>query len=271
MRRATLALAFTLVAIAIVGGAYGSAPLPATPPAGDFVPTIDNPYYPQKPGTKRVYTGETDDGETIRVEVNVTHKTKRVLGITATVVEDYVTIDGEPEERTFDWYAQDRYGNVWYLGEDSRDYVDGEWVRSPGSWEAGIDGARPGIIMLANPKVGDEYKQELYVGHAEDEARVLALDERVRVPYGRRFKNVLKTLESTPLEPDVAEHKFYAKGVGEIRTRHLDSAEFTELVSMEPSAASTGSGQAEPGPRDDHRGARAGRPTDARARHPRRS
>jgi hypothetical protein len=150
-------------------------PIPTLPPPADFVDDVDNPFFPLEPGTTFTYTGQ-EEGTPRKVAVFVTHKTKKILGINATVVLDQVRVDGQPEEKTFDWYAQDRDGNVWYLGEDSSDYVNGKWVRSDGSWEAGVDGVRAGIVMEANPQAGDVYRQEYYAGHAEDMAKVIDTD-----------------------------------------------------------------------------------------------
>jgi hypothetical protein len=178
----------------------------------DFVAEIDNPYFPLKPGTTFIYQGETEDG-TERNEVAVTDKTKNILGVTCTVVWDKVWLEGELIEATYDWYAQDKGGNVWYFGEDSKEYENGKVVSAKGSWEAGVDSAKPGIIMKANPQIGNSYRQEYYKGEAEDMAEVLSLNESVSVPYGS-FENCLKTKDWTPLEPDVVEHKYYAPGVG---------------------------------------------------------
>jgi hypothetical protein len=183
----------------------------------DFVPVIDNPYLPLRPGTTLVYEGMSG-GEREVVKVTVTDDTKRILGITATVVRDQVFVEGKLAEDTFDWYAQDRQGNVWYLGEDTKEYEDGKVVSTEGSWEAGLDGAQPGIIMLADPQVGDTYRQEFYEGEAEDIARVLALDASVTVPHGS-FDGVLRTEDWTPLEPKIRENKFYARGIGVVFER----------------------------------------------------
>jgi hypothetical protein len=189
---------------------------PRFDPAG-FVRTIDNPFFPLVPGTTLVYEGMSG-GERETVTVTVTDETKEILGITATVVQDRVFVDGTLAEDTFDWYAQDRQGNVWYLGETTKEYEDGKVVSTEGSWEAGVDGAQPGIIMLADPQVGDTYRQEFYEGEAEDVARVLALDESVTVSHGS-FDGVLRTEDWTPLEPKIRENKFYARGIGVVFER----------------------------------------------------
>jgi hypothetical protein len=158
---------------------------------------------------------ETDaQGHRTRDVVRVTHRTKRVAaGIVARVVHDRATQHGQVVEDTFDYYAQDAKGNVWYLGEDTTEFENGEPVSKEGSWEAGMDGAKPGIVMLAHPRVGRRYKQEDYPGHAEDRAKILSRGEQVDVPAGH-YRHVLLTKEYNPLEPRVNEYKFYARGVG---------------------------------------------------------
>jgi len=178
----------------------------------DFVRHVDHPYFPLVPGTLYTYRAETEEG-TETSEFRVTHDTKRILGITATVVRDKVFVDGELKEDTFDWFAQDEDGNVWYLGEDTKEYENGVVVSTFGSWEAGKNGARAGVIMLAHPRVGDDYPQEIAPGIAEDRARVVALNKTVRVPYGT-FRRCIQTKETTPLEPGFREFKYYARGVG---------------------------------------------------------
>ena len=183
--------------------------------AADFTSEIDNPYWPMKPGTKWVYREGPQ-----RVEITVTGETKQIEGIQARVVHDLVTENGEPVEDTFDWYAQDNDGNIWYLGEDTKEYEKGKVVSTEGSWEAGIDGAQAGIVVPGEPRVGMEYRQEYLKGEAEDAAEVLSLDERVAVPY-RSFEKVLMTKDFTPLDPKILEHKFYARGVGPVLVLEL--------------------------------------------------
>jgi len=173
-------------------------------------PDIDNPYWPMRPGSQWVYREGSQ-----RVVVTVTDRTKVVNGITARVIHDVVTEKGKPVEVTDDWYAQDTAGNVWYLGEDTTEYENGRPVSKEGSWEAGVDGARAGIIMPAKPRVGMRYRQEFYKGHAEDKAQVLSLNEQAQVPFGH-FRRVLLTKDFTPLEPKVLEYKLYARGVGPV-------------------------------------------------------
>jgi hypothetical protein len=152
------------------------------------------------------------------VVVTVTNRTKQIAnGITARVVRDVVTERGTPVEVTEDWYAQDRAGNVWYLGEATTEYVNGKPATTEGSFEAGVDGAQAGIIMPAKPKAGMSYRQEYYKGHAEDRAQVLSLKEQVEVPFGHfRPGRVLMTKDLNPLKPKILEYKFYARGVGPV-------------------------------------------------------
>jgi hypothetical protein len=178
----------------------------------DFLHATENEYMPLVVGTVWEYEGDTEEGkETIRVVV--TPETKTILGVTCAVVRDTVKLNGELIEDTYDWFANDKDGNVWYFGEDSKDYEKNVVVSTAGSWEAGVSGAKPGIVMRAHPQVGDTYRQEFLKGSAEDMAEVLNLNESVSVKTGS-YKDVLRTKEWTPLEPDVVEHKFYAKGVG---------------------------------------------------------
>jgi hypothetical protein len=208
--------------------------LPELPPPEAFVTAIDNPWLAFEPGKVFRYESETEDGlETIVVEV--TAQTKVILGVTTTVVHDRAYLDGELIENTFDWFAQDEDGNVWYFGEATEEIDHGQVVSTEGSWEAGVAGATPGILMLARPKVGVEYAQENAEGVAEDRARVVDLDARIRVPYGR-FSDCLQTLEWTPLEPGAREFKFYARGVGLVleSQRRDGRGGRVELIAIEP-------------------------------------
>jgi len=191
-------------------------PVPPLPAPSAFVHTVDNPYFPLQPGTKLHYEG-TADGERATDTVTVTRQTKMILGIKAVVVLDVATAGGKPSEKTNDWYAQDKRGNVWYLGEDSFDRKNGKWVRNDGSWQAGVNGAKAGIIMKGRPRAGDTYRQEFYKGHAEDLGRVLRAGVSVSTPY-RSFRGTLETRDWSPLEPGVVEHKYYARGIGEVKS-----------------------------------------------------
>jgi hypothetical protein len=192
----------------------GSEPVSLDP--AEFTTEITNPYWPMRPGSRWVYR-ETDKDEVLKVVVTVTDQTKRIAnGIEARVVHDVVSQDGEPVEVTDDWYAQDSDGNVWYLGEDTAEYENGKVVSREGSFEAGVDGAQPGIAVPADPEVGLAYRQEYYAGQAEDKAKVLALDAQASVPFGS-FEGVLQTEDTNPLsDPPQVEHKFYARDVGPV-------------------------------------------------------
>jgi hypothetical protein len=182
----------------------------------DFTTRIDNPYWPMRPGTRWAYRETDTDGTRRRGVVRVTDEVKRIAnGIDARVVRDTVTENGVLVEDTWDWYAQDRAGNVWYLGERTREYENGKLVSTEGSFEAGVDGAQAGVVMPARPRVGLAYRQEHYAGHAEDRASIVGLSEQVEVPAGH-YRHVLMTREVNPLEPHSLELKFYARGVGPV-------------------------------------------------------
>lgn len=209
-------------AAATLAGATGAAAglpqggEPVTLDPAEFTTEIDNPYWPMTPGTRWVYRETDPEGGRLRVVVTVTNRTKLIAnGITARVVRDTVTEDGELVEDTFDWYAQDAEGNVWYLGERTKEYEHGKVVSTEGSFEAGVDGAQPGIAMPANPAPGLSYRQEFYAGHAEDRATVVSLDEQAEAPYGH-FAGVVMTRDENPLRPKSLEYKFYARGVGPV-------------------------------------------------------
>ncbi len=205
----------------------------------DFTTEIDNPYWPMSPGSRWVYSETDTEGGSERVVVEVTDETKQIAnGVEAVVVRDTVTDakTGEKLEVTDDWYAQDSVGNIWYMGEDTAEYENGKISTREGSFEAGVDGAEPGIIMPANPQAGMEYRQEYLKGEAEDTGGVITVgDEQVDVPFGFYDEDVLMTRDLVPLEPKVQELKFYAPGVGLLLAVHLDGAGGREvLVSYEP-------------------------------------
>lgn len=182
----------------------------------DFSTTIDNPYWPMKPGTRWVYRETDPEGGELRVVVRVTNQVKRIAnGVLARVVRDTVTEDGTLVEDTWDWYAQDRAGNIWYLGEYTKEYENGRLVGTAGSFEAGVDGAQAGIAMPARPRAGMKYRQEYYAGEAEDRAEVFSLGEQVEVPTGH-FRDVVMTRDLNPLKPKILEYKFFARGVGPV-------------------------------------------------------
>ena len=169
-----------------------------------------------EPGTRWTYREIDEEGNAVQVVVTVTTETREIAnGITARVVRDTVSADGELLEDTFDWYAQDAEGNVWYLGEDTAEFEDGEVSSTEGSFEAGVDGALPGIIMPADPSDGMRYRQEYYAGEAEDNGEILSTEEQADVPFGH-FDDVLLTKDSITIEPDVLEYKLYAPNVGPV-------------------------------------------------------
>ena len=174
----------------------------------EFTTKIDNEYFPMKPGTTFVYEGK---GE--RDQMSVTHQTRKVMGVECVVVDDRAWEGGQLIEKTYDWFAQDKEGTVWYFGEDTKEYKNGKLTSTKGSWEAGVDGAKPGIVMPADPKVGHSYHQEYYPGEAMDMAKVQSLNASVTVAYGS-FDHVLETKEWTPLQPGFYEKKYYVRGVG---------------------------------------------------------
>jgi hypothetical protein len=207
---------------------------PELPPPGDFVATIDNPYMPWIRGTRTVFEG-VSEGQRERNLVVVTNRTRVVMGVRTTVVHDQVfSANGDLAEDTFDWYAQDSAGNVWYFGEDTAEYGNGAVTSTAGSWEAGVDGAQPGIVMLAEPMVSETYHQEFLKREAEDVGTVIALDDTVTMPYGP-FDSVLVTQDTTPLEPQIVEHKLYAPGIGVVMERVIRGRqEVSRLVSFTP-------------------------------------
>lgn len=189
---------------------------PVIDPA-NFVTKIDNPYFGLTPGTTMIFEGKTETGFE-RSEARVGFDTRVIMGVKCVSVVDTVTVDGKLEELTTDWYSQDKQGNVWYFGEDSKAYKDGKVVSTKGSWIGGVNGAYPGYIMKAKPIVGETYRQEYLKGEAEDMATLVSLNETAGVPQGS-YKNVWMTKEWSALEnPPVIEYKYYAKGIGQIMT-----------------------------------------------------
>lgn len=205
---------------------------PSINPA-DFSSTIDNPYFPLVPGTRFVYEGTTPDGHERNI-TDVTRDTKTIMGVETRVVHDVVSVDGRPEEETFDWYAQDKQGNVWYFGEDTKK-LGGPTVDTAGSFVAGVNGALPGIIMPGNPAVGDAYRQEYAKGHAEDTAKILSLAGTEMVPFGGAYTGLLVTEDVNPLNPTAAvENKYFARGVGFLVVVHVTGPpERVQLIAVE--------------------------------------
>ncbi|HEY7595558.1 MAG TPA: hypothetical protein VH969_20570 [Actinophytocola sp.] len=192
----------------------GSAYHPKIVP-GHFSPRVTNPWFPLKAGSTLVYTGVKDEQRALNI-VTATSRTRRVDGVKTRVVEDRLYLDNVLRERTSDYYAQDRCGNVWYFGEDTAELDEhGHRVSTEGTFHAGVDGAQPGVVMQARPEVGRVFRQEWYPGHAEDRFWVLSRDASIRVPYGS-FRHALRTAEATDLEPDVLDNKYYARGIGQV-------------------------------------------------------
>jgi hypothetical protein len=227
-----------VLALAACGGSKSGSP--ASLPTGsepfkldpaDFTTQIDNPYWPMIPGSHWVYR-EVENGEVQRVDVTVTDQTRQIAGIEARVVHDLVTKNGEKLEDTYDWYAQDKDGNLWYLGEDTKEYENGKVKTTEGSWEAGVDGALAGVVVPAKPTQGLAYREEFYKGHAEDGAEVLNVDSQVQVPFGR-YRDAVLTRNFSTIEPTVEEMKLYAKGVGPVMELLVSGgAGRTELISF---------------------------------------
>jgi hypothetical protein len=195
-------------------------------PAG-IVNGIDNEYWPMAVGTRWTYRESDLQCNAQKFRVVLTPRAKRIEGIPVTVVHDVVSEHGETVEDTWDWYAQDVCGNVWYLGENTKEYEDGHVVTTAGSWKQGVDGAMAGVAVPADPQVGLSYRQEYYAGEAEDSARVLSLNEQAQVPYGH-FRHVLLTKDFTPLHPRILEYKLYAKGIGPILVFGVSGGSGTE-------------------------------------------
>jgi hypothetical protein len=219
-----LALAFGTGRIALGGDKDYK---PHIDPA-DFQATVDNPYLPLVPGTTLKYVEKAGD-ETKENEITVTHETKMVMGVKCVVVHDKVMKDGVLKEDTYDWYAQHKDGTVWYFGEDTKEFKSGDRVSTKGSWEAGIKGCQPGIIMPGHPKPGEPYRQEYGRGIAEDMGQVVATDETVTAPAGT-FKDCVKTKDWSLLESG-HEFKWYAKGVGVVKETDTDGVVAT-LISI---------------------------------------
>jgi hypothetical protein len=206
--------------------AAGSNYNPKIDPA-KFTTKITNRYWPLKPGRKWVYNGQKD-GAPERVEVAVTRQKKKVLGVNCVVVSDIVTSNHTLTEKTVDWYAQDEKGDIWYFGEDTKEYKNGVVTSTQGTWEAGVDNAKPGIAVHGHPRVGGFYRQEYRPGIAEDEAKVLTTTAKQTVPAGT-FRNVLETRDIDPLNPAKVENKWFAAGRGPVHVLRIGSAHKEEI------------------------------------------
>jgi hypothetical protein len=230
-------VAIGAVSIAWFGAGPSWAQGPATAASGeynpvinpeDFVPEINNKYFTLKPGTKFMYRNKAG---TERIEVSVTDQTRKVMGVTARGVRVTEWRNDRLKEDTTDWYAQDKAGNVWYFGESVNNYRDGKLVHQWGSWEAGTDGAKPGIIMQADPKVGQTYRQEHYPGQAEDMGTVIAINTKVTVPYGT-LDNCLQVQDWSRLEAG-RENKYYCPDIAFLALEELAGfGPEAELVSI---------------------------------------
>ena len=245
MRRETVRLAGVAVVAALVAGGLGfavaergeeghaSEPGAQRAPSGSgdlprgaepvkvdpasFTTNIDNRYWPMKPGTRWTYRA-VESGTASDVMVTVSNVTRKMAnGVTARVVRDTVSEGGTVTEDTFDWYAQDAHGNIWYMGEQTAEYENGKVATRAGSWEAGVDGAMPGVALPADPVDGMSYRQEYMKGNAEDAGEVLSVQEQAESPAGH-YTDALLTKDTTPLEPMVAEYKLYAPRVGPVLT-----------------------------------------------------
>jgi hypothetical protein len=216
MSKTISALAAPLIAVFVAGAAAGQS-------GPEYTTHFTNPWFPLVPGTVYRYEG-IKDGKPSREMLTVTHRTKMVAGVECVVVDDRLWVDGHLAERTNDWYAQDRKGNVWYFGEDTAELDEnGKVTTTEGSWQTGVKGARAGILMPARPRVGQTGLEEYWQGHAEDHFRVI----------GYLGKNALLTEETTPLEPDVVDHKLYVRGTGTVLERTVRGGdEINELVAL---------------------------------------
>lgn len=224
------------LAVAVLGGG-------CTGSSANYAPTIDparftdrvtNRYFPLTPGTTFVYDG-LEGGAPRHEEVTVTGESATLLGVRCVVVHDTVTTNnGQPLEATTDYYAQDTDGNVWYFGEDTAEFRNGQVASTGGSWRAGVGGALPGILMKGTPVVGDSYRQEYLAGQAEDMGKILRVDPSARVPAGE-YRDVLVTEDTSRLEPLTAEHKSYAPGIGLISAQTVRGGnEHTQLSAVRP-------------------------------------
>jgi hypothetical protein len=195
--------------------------------AADLSSNITNNLFPAPVGAKWVYEATLEQG-TERTEVTVGSETKQVWGANARVVHDTVSLNGQMTEDTFDWYAQDDNGHVWYLGEDTKEYANGQVsCTSCGAWEAGVSGALPGVVMPAKPVVGHVYRQEYLKGEAEDYAEIVALDQTITVPAGT-FTGCVKTRDRSAIEASADETKIYCPGIGLVLEEEGD--ERVELI-----------------------------------------
>jgi hypothetical protein len=230
----TTALAGAATGIVVGLGGSGAQAAPTLNPA-DFTNPQPNAYFPLTPGLVLHYRGH-EDGERFKERVKVTHHTKVIEGVRTRVVLDVVRrADGSLDEKTHDWYAADNSGNVWYLGEDTATYDESGNVESrEGSWQAGKHGARAGLIMPAEPRPTDAYRQEFWRGHAEDQAWIVQNNTHAKSPYKTFHHHVVRSLEWSRLEKPVVSLKLYAPDVGIVKERDMSGgAEVFKLVSVD--------------------------------------
>ena len=220
MRNYCLNFAVATAVIACIAGSSAFAEdLPPYNPVIDpanFSSDITNPYFPLKPGTVFKFEGSRD-GVARRDDMTVTDETKMIMGVKTVVVRDVASSDTEIVEKTVDWYAQDKDGNVWYFGEDTAEYANGKVTNTDGTWMAGVDGAIPGIIMKAKPTVGEGYRQEYRPGVAEDYAKVINTEATAGGPTGK-YEKVVVTEDTDLLDKSKFEHKWFAPNIGLIGT-----------------------------------------------------
>ena len=240
MKNVGLIALITVVAVPVAGvvgvssagaKAHGYSPPPLKP--SKYVRHVTNPWFPLTPGTTYTYTGIRDGKEVTNV-FKVTHRTKKISGVTATVIDDRLyQAGGKLAEKTTDWYAQDKRGDVVYLGESTKALDShGNLTDTSGSWLAGRNGAKAGIFMPAHPKVGQSFRQEFLKGQAEDHFKILERHASVTVP-AVSSRNAMKTEEWTPLEPGVIDDKFYVRGIGTVKEAAVKGGdEQLELVSV---------------------------------------
>jgi hypothetical protein len=197
---------------------------PYSPPIDPtaFSTTIDNPYLSMVPGSRTIFESHTPGGVQ-RTTTEVTRDTKTIMGVKTVVVHDIVSVNDKTVEDTLDWYAQDHDGNVWYFGEATKTIGDNGTVDTKGSFEGGVSGALPGIVMPARPRVGDHYRQEYAKGVAEDTGEVVSLNGSETTPLTGPRADLLVTKDADLLDPSAAaENKYYARGIGLILTGNAD-------------------------------------------------
>jgi hypothetical protein len=230
--RPTLLLLALIAVVGAAGCGSGGSNTSSTTTATrtGFTANVTNPWFPLRPGSVYRYRG-VKDREPSREVMTVTHRTKTIDGATCVVVSDLLYIRGKLEERTEDYYTQDAKGNVWYFGEKTAELDEhGNVKNTSGSWMAGVDGAKPGIFMFVHPRPGDSARQEYLKGEAEDHFQVVAIGVTAAVPF-KTFRGAMLTKEWTPLEPDVIDHKYYARGIGTVLEQTVKGGnERNELV-----------------------------------------